>query len=112
MIAIAENMRELADSIVYLRTNCNAKDYPTEFQSYDEAWQELRSSLDHLRAKIGEMRYHQLVDMVEQAKSHYDAEPKDQNEGFLASWLMQDIEQIVKGKVPFAYPEELFRWPR
>lgn len=112
MIAVADNMRELADSIVYLRTNCNAKDYPTEFQSYEEGWRELRESLEHLRAKIGEVRYFQLVDMVRQAKAHYDAEPKDDSQGFLASWLMQDIEQVVKGKPPFAYPEELYRWPR
>lgn len=112
MIKIAKTTGELADSAVYLRMNCNAKQYPTEFQTYDEGWEELSQSLDHLRGKLGEARHTQLVDMAAQAKAHYDAEAGDEHQGFLGSWLMQDIEQIVRGKPPFAYPEELYRWPR
>jgi hypothetical protein len=98
--------------VVYLSINCNAKQYPTEFQTYDEGWESLSQSLDHLRGTLGQVRYAQLVDMVAQAKTHYDAEAKDEHQGFLGSWLMQDIEQVVKGKSPFAYPAELYRWPR
>ena len=126
MIQADTNLSELAGSIVYLRTNCNHSEYPTEFQTYDEAWEELRTSLDHLRFALGEARYHQLVEMVVQAKAHYDTayeagfvrsepvRPTDPGleEIKLGSWLMQDIEQVVKGKTPFAYPEELYRWPR
>lgn len=112
MIVQMKNLGELADSIIYLRTNCNAKDYPTGFQIYDEAWEELRQNLDHLHKKLGDARYAQLIEMVAQAKAHYDAEAEDEHQGFLGSWLMQDIEQVVKGKPPFAYPEELYRWPR
>ena len=126
MIIIAQNLRELADSVVYLTTNCNASDYPTEFQTYGEAWDSLRQSLDHLRDKLGEERHAQLVEMTEQAKAHYDdgyamgpepgVRPAPGAAGSehikLGSWLMQDIEQVVKGKPPFAYPEELYRWQR
>lgn len=126
MNIIAQNLRELADSIVSLTTNCNASDYPTEFQTYDEAWDELRQSLEHLRGKLGEARYAQLVDMTAQAKAHYDdgyamgpelgVRPAPGTPGSEhikhGSWLMQDMEQVVKGKAPFAYPEEMYRWPR
>ena len=122
MIIIAQNLRELADSVVYLRTNCNHRDYPTEFQTYDEAWDSLRQSLNHLESKLGVARRAQLCEMTAQAKTHYDgaygksASVKSDDpdlEGIkLGSWLMQDIEFVVKGKSPFAYPEGLYRWPR
>ena len=112
MIVVANNLRELLNSIVSLTTYCNAKGYPNEFKTYDEAWEELRLSLDHLRSKLGEARHAQLIDMATQAKAHFDAEGQDEQQGLLGSWLMQDVEQVVKGKSPFAYPEELFRWTR
>jgi hypothetical protein len=112
MIRISKTRGELADSVVYLSVHCNAKAYPTEFQTYNEGWESLSRSLDHMCDKLGEARYTQLVDMVAQAKAHYDAEAEDEQQGFLGSWLMQDIEQVVRGKPPFAYPEELYRWPR
>lgn len=112
MIKIARTLGELSDSVVYLSINCNAKQYPTEFQTYGEGWESLDQSLDHLRTKLGQPRYAKLVEMAAQAKAHYDAEAQDEQQGFLGSWLMQDIEQVVKGKPPFAYPEELYRWPR
>lgn len=124
MIILADNLRELADSVVYLRSNSNGCDYPTEFQTYEEAWDSLQQSLGHLRGKLGETRYSQLVEMVAVAKAHYD-EDHCVRQGVrpspgspvsehikLGSWLMQDIEQLLKGKQPFAYPENLYRWPR
>jgi hypothetical protein len=122
MIKIAKTLGELADSVVYLNLSCGARRYPTEFQTYDEGWESLRQSLDHLRKKLGEARYTQLVDMAAQAKNYYDEgydlgeRGKEVIPGFdhikLGSRLMQDIEQVVRGKPPFAYPEELYRWPR
>ena len=112
MALISQNLSELSDEIIYLRTNCNHKYYPTEFETYDEAWEGLFLSFDHLKGRLGEVRYAQLVDMAQLAKRHYEAEAEDPHQRFLASWLMQDIEQIVRKKPPFAYPEELYRWPR
>jgi hypothetical protein len=124
MIMIEKTLNDLRQSVVYLCTNCNAAAYPTEFESYDQGWDSLRQSLDYLRPKLGQERYANLVSMVEQAKAHYDAayaqfpvqgvranpgEPgADQIR--LGSRLMQDIEQMIKGKPPFAYPAELYRW--
>ena len=60
---VAKNLRELSDSIVYLRTNCNHRNYPTDVQTYDEGWQSLSESLNHLRSMLGEARYKQLADI-------------------------------------------------
>jgi hypothetical protein len=122
MIKIAQSLRELSDSIVYLNINAGCNRYPTEFQTYAEGWSSLNQSLVHLRGKLGEDRYAQLIDMAAQAKAHYDASYElgdfevPARPGFVesnhGSWLMQDMEQLVKGKPPGAYPEELYRWPR
>ena len=111
MIKIAKTTGELADSAVYLRINCNAKQYPTEFQTYAEGWTSLLQSIDHLRGKLGEVRHAQLTYMAVQAKAHYDLQESDEHQGRLGSWLMQDIEQVARGRLPFAYPEELRQRP-
>jgi hypothetical protein len=122
MIQIDQNLRELSDSIVYLNINAGCNRYPTEFQTYAEAWKELFQSLAHLRGKLGEDRYMQMIDMAAQAKAHYDASYElgdfevPDSPGFVesryASWLMLDMEQVVKGKPPGAYPDELYRWSK
>jgi len=123
MVTVQSSLSQLTDSIVYLGTNCNHFSYPTEFQTYDEAWESLFASLSNLRLKLGELRYAQLVEMGTQAKSHYrdayDMNPSrvrlssdtpGLNELKLGSWLLQDMGQVIKGKPPFAYPPELYRW--
>ena len=44
MIIIAKSLHELSDSIVYLNLNCGGRHYPTEFQTYDEAWNRIKFS--------------------------------------------------------------------
>ena len=106
MIRTANGIGELREILVYLNINCGGGRYPTEFQTYDEAWAELQQSLDHLRAKLGDVRHVQLADMAAQAKGHFDAGyaygdfDNPTNPGFheinLGSWLMLDMQQIVK----------------
>jgi hypothetical protein len=122
MIKICQSLSELSDSVSYLNINCGGGNYPTEFQTYEEGWDSLFLSFDHLRKKLGEARYAQLVDMAKQAKAHYDAgyacgdydDPK--NPGFIeinhGSWLMQDVGQVVRGKPPHAYPKDMYRWSK
>lgn len=123
MILIANNLTELGDSVVATGTYCNARGFPNEFKTYDEAWEELRQSIEHLKFKLGPERYPKLLKMLEQAKAHYDgaeAEAIDDarinpgepgfEESKLGSWLMQDIELIIDGKQAAIYPKELYRW--
>jgi len=112
VILLANNLSELKDKIIAVQLHCNHSDYPTEYQTYNEAWESIFQSLDKLKGRLGD-RYEQLVDMAKQAKTHYDAaEHELSDQAFWASWLMQDIEQIVRGKPPFAYPEDKYRWPK
>ncbi len=101
------NLFDLKAAITYLSVNCNSKSYPTKYQTYDEAWEELFINYDLLRKKLGDTRYEQVVDMTKQAKAHYDAD-----ETHLGSWLMQDIGEVICRRPPFAYPEDKYRWPR
>ena len=112
MIIISDSLSDMAGSVVYLQMNCNSKDYPTEFDTYDEAWDELYLNYDHFRRKLGEERYSQLLEMTARAKALYDegyakgfvgfASNGPQGSGFeeikRASLLMQDIEQVIRGK--------------
>ena len=99
-------MSELVGEIIDIRTHSIEQDYPTRYQTYEEAWDNLKQSLNYLRAKLGESKYYQLSDMAAQARAHFDAD-----EIKWGARLMQDMEQIVRGKPPFAYPNELYRWP-
>ncbi len=114
MILIANTLAELSDSITATNLISGTHAFPTEFQTYAEAWEELRQSIDHLQNKLGDERHAKLQQMLTQAKAHYDAERDrgDQQQGDLGSWLMQDIALIVDGKAPLVYPKELYRWPR
>jgi hypothetical protein len=76
-----------------------------------------------LAQKMGDARTNQALDMCEQARQHFkDAygkfpttPPQLGEDGFedikLGSRLMQDIEQVVRGRAHFSYPKELYRWP-
>ena len=135
MISISKSLSALVDEVVYLRTHCVEGDYPTEFQTYDEAWNSLVQSLTYLHGKLGQERYQQLAEMAAQARAHFDegyfgaasAQARESNvaqggrinpgqpgyeEIKFGARLMQDIEQVLTGKSPFAYPDELYRWPR
>lgn len=107
VVVIRKSLGNLVDQIIGVCTHSIEDDYPTPYQTFDEAWDNLGQSYDYLRDKLGERRYTQLVDMTAQAKAHFLA-----GETRLGGRLMQDMEQLVKNKPPFAYPEELYRWPR
>lgn len=111
---IEKNRRDLSERIVAVSTRCNNKRYPTEYETYDEAWQNVFLSLGYLKKKLGEDLYCQLTDMVMQSKIHYENEMAtgDFEELRLGSFLMQDIEWLLKGKEPFSYPVDMYRWPR
>ncbi len=110
---IRKSLIELVGQIIGVCTHAIRNDYPTEFSTYDEAWENLRESIDYLRPKLGASRHAQLVDMAQQAKTHFELGHSPNgidSEITLGARLMQDMEQVVKGKAPFAYPSELYRW--
>ena len=102
-----KSLSEFKDAIISVSMRCNANDYPTEYHTYEEAWQEVFSNYDLLHKKLKVSVYEQVIDMTEQAKDHYD-----KDESRLGSWLVQDIAEVIRGKPPFAYPKKLYRWKR
>jgi hypothetical protein len=135
VIVIRKTLGQLSDQIVGVCTYSIEGDYPTDFRTYDEDWENLRLSLAHLRDQLGEARYAQLTEMAARAKAHFEKaytqagwevpgnsgidrvnriRPGDpgHSEIKLGAQLMQDMEQVVKGKPPYAYPEDMYPWPR
>lgn len=119
----AKNIRDLVGRIVWVATNTSTYSYPRFGKTLEEAWGELRLNIEHMRKKMGDSRTDQILDMCDQAQQHFkDAyeksptqSPKPEDPGFedlkLGSRLMQDVEWVARGREPFAYPRDLYRWP-
>jgi len=111
---LSKSLSELAGEIVSVRTYSVKKDFPPVLAPYEDSWDNLYESLEFLKDKLGEGRYAQLVDMATQAKKHFDAGHAPGGDDYqitLGARLMQDMEWVVRGRKPFAYPKELYRWP-
>jgi len=118
-----KSTRELVGRIVWVRTNSSTYAYPRFGKTLEEAWEELRFNIERMRRKMGDVRTNQVLDMCGQAQQHFkDAyeksptrSPEPGEPGFedlkLGSRLMQDVEWVARGREPFAYPKELYRWP-
>lgn len=125
MMALAQpkNIRDLAGAIIGVRTNTSTYSYPRFGKTLEEAWGELRFDIERMRGKMGDARADQVLDMYDQARQHFEdayrksptIAPEPGEPGFedlkLGSRLMQDVEWVARGRQPFAYPTELFRWP-
>jgi hypothetical protein len=119
----AKNMGDLAGCIVWVRTNTSNYSFPRFSTTLEEAWEELRINMEGLRKKMGNARTDQVLDMCKQARQHFSdayqkhpsTPPQPGEVGFedikLGSRLMQDVEWVARGREPFAYPKELYRWP-
>jgi hypothetical protein len=123
-ILIRKTVSELVDCII--GTQSRSVDDSRRFSfslTYEEDWESLRQSIEHLRPKL-KGNADQLLDMMAQARAHFDAgraegageDSREGDPGFeqlkLGSRLMQDMEGLVRGYPPLCYPEELYRWPR
>jgi hypothetical protein len=108
MIVIPQSSKDLVGKIVRVCTYAiEGRDKFPATMSFDDGFESIRQGLFHLREKLPLGLADQLLDMNAQAKLHFDkAETK------LGAWLMQDMEQLLRKKEPFAYPDELYRWPR
>jgi hypothetical protein len=117
---IPTTKRDWLDAAVFVRAHAPDGVFPAwSGLDFDGAFQRLILGLDNLRRGLGEELYAQLQDMLQQSIAHFD-------EGFarggikteagldalkLGSWLMQDIDEVLSGDEPFAYPKALYRWP-
>src|SRR5579859_2114854 len=112
-----KNIRDLVGRIVWVRTNTTSYSYPRFGKSLEDAWKELRINIEGLRRQLGDARTDQVLDMCSHAQQHfrdaYEKSPERSSKpgmaGFedlkLGSNLMQDVEWVVRGREPFAYPK-------
>jgi hypothetical protein len=122
-LPLDKTIRDLVGTIVVVQMLTTSYGYPRDGVTLDEAWTRLRANINHMRNKLGDVRTDQILEMAAQAYEHYKAgylkspseKPKPQEPGSedikLGTRLMQDIEWVVRGREPFAYPKELYRWP-
>lgn len=118
---LSTTIKDLVGRIVGVQMDTSGCKYPRFGVTLEQDWQHLRMSIENMRKKLGVARTDQLLDMCAQAKSHFDAAYAQgggvnlNDPGFedskLGTRLMQDMEWIVRGREPFAYPKELYRWP-
>jgi hypothetical protein len=92
---------EISETILYAPTGR----FPYDDCDLDGAFYSLSRGVENLRKRIANAAADQILDMLSQAKAHYEA-----GEYRLASDLMQDIKMAAMGRKPWAYPRELYRW--
>jgi hypothetical protein len=65
----------------------------------------IRAGVENLRKHLGDAKANQLLEMLAQAKTHYEA-----GENRLGGPLLQDTQMVLMGRQPWAYPKALYRW--
>ena len=76
-----------------------------DYEDFDGAFHCMKYGVENLRKKIGDAKANQVLDMLAQAKAHYEA-----GDNKLGGALMEDTKMAVIARQPWAYPKELYRW--
>lgn len=76
-----------------------------EYEDFDGAFFCLNRGVENLRASFGGEKADQLLEMLAQAKTHYEA-----GDNKLGGALMEDTKMVVMKRQPWAYPKDLYRW--
>jgi hypothetical protein len=108
---IPKTQGELLDAMIFTLAHAENLAFPEwTGLDFDGAFQRLFRGVENLRKRFGDAKADKVLDMLQQAKSHFEQGPVDEQHKFWGSWLMQDIAEVIKDKAPFAYPPELWRW--
>lgn len=104
---IPKSPGQLRDAITFTLVHANQGSFPDWCGlDFEGAFYQLLRGVENLRKRFGEAKANQLADMLEQAKTHYKA-----GEVKWGSWLMQDSQEVIADRRPFAYPKDMYRWP-
>lgn len=76
-----------------------------EHEDFDGIFYSMTRGVENLRKRFGDVKADQLLDMLAQAKAHYEA-----GDIKLGGALMEDSKMVVIDRQPWAYPAELYRW--
>lgn len=104
---IPKSIGQLRDAISFTRAYSVEGSFPDWCGlDFEGAFYQLFRGIENLRRRFGNAKANQLIDMLEQTKAHFEA-----GEGHLGSWLMQNVQEVISDRRPFAYPTDLYRWP-
>jgi hypothetical protein len=101
---IPETAGELRDEISSAMLRAPEREFE-EYEDFDGVFYSMRKSVDNLRKRFGDAKANQVLEMLTQAKEHYEA-----GENKLAGALMEDTKIVIMKRQPWAYPKELYRW--
>ncbi|MCP1585414.1 hypothetical protein IAE60_02590 [Pseudoxanthomonas mexicana] len=101
---IPKTQKDLHDYICNVMLSAPTRRF-LDFEDFDGAFFVLERGIDNLLGRFGDMKSKQLLDMLQQAKTHYES-----GDNKLGGALMEDTRKVVMGRQPWAYPKELYRW--
>lgn len=101
---IPRTSKSLRDYINNVMLSAPARRF-LEFEDFDGAFFSLAGGVENLRRNFGDARADQLLEMLAQAKAHYEA-----GENKLGGCLLEDAKMVVLERQPWAYPKEIYRW--
>ena len=76
-----------------------------DYEDFDGVFYSMFKCVENLRKRFGDAKANQVLEMLTQAKAHYEA-----GENKLGCALMEDTKMVIMKRQPWAYPKELFRW--
>jgi hypothetical protein len=76
-----------------------------ETYDFDGTFQSMFLGIENLRKRFGDALADQSIEMLALAKTHYEA-----GDNKLGGALLEDTKMAVRGRQPWAYPKELYRW--
>lgn len=102
---IPKTAGQLRDRIGDTILRAPQRQFPDSYD-FDGTFYSMQLGVENLRKRFGDHKADQLLEMLAQAKAHYEA-----GENKLGGPLLQDAEMVIMGRQPWAYPKELYRWP-
>lgn len=101
---IPETAGELRAFISDTMLRAPTRKFP-DYKDFDGAFYILFKGVDNLRKRLSDAKANQVLEMLAQAKAHYEA-----GENKLGGALMEDTKMVIMKRQPWAYPKGLYRW--
>jgi hypothetical protein len=104
--AIPKTKQQLLDRIASAMLRVPRRHFPEGYgHDFEGTFYSIERGVGNLRRKIGDSKADQLLEMLSQAKAHYEA-----GDNKLGGSLMEDTKMVLMDRQPWAYPKELYRW--
>jgi len=101
---IPKTKGQLRDNISDAMLRAPRRQFP-DWEDLEGTFFSMECGVANLRARLGDAKADQLLEMLNCAKAHYEA-----GDNSLGGALMEDTKMILMDRQPWAYPKELFRW--